>query len=262
MTSKFRTIRVSDPRYERDGIRFVTFKSPALGGRGDVTLYVPPSLEGKKDAPRALLLHGVYGSSWSWAFMGGAPRTAAEMITAGEIKPMMLAMPSDGLWGDGSAYLPHPHADFERFIVEEVPDAVAEATGCAGPLYIAGLSMGGFGALRLGAKHADRFKGISAHSAVTEFCQLRTYVEEPPERVGPIDGPTALEWILRNRSVLPPLRFDCGRSDVLIEANRKLHGELTEKGIPHSYEEFDGEHNWDYWRVHVKETLRFFSGLL
>ena len=40
---------------------------------------------------------------------------------------MILAMPSDGLWGDGSAYIPHPKQDFEKWIVDEVPTAVGSA---------------------------------------------------------------------------------------------------------------------------------------
>jgi hypothetical protein len=67
------------------------------------------------------------------------------MIAAGEIPPLVLAMPSDGLWGDGSAYLPHLEQDFEKWIVEEVPLAAAEASdlvSAESPLFIAGLSMG------------------------------------------------------------------------------------------------------------------------
>jgi hypothetical protein len=63
-------------------------------------------------------------------------------------------MPSDGLWGDGSGYVPHASQDFERWIVDEVPVATRIAVpACddASPIFIAGLSMGGFAALRLNA---------------------------------------------------------------------------------------------------------------
>ena len=97
---------------------------------------------------------------------------------------MILAMPSDGLWGDGSGYLPHLTENYERWIVDEVPKAVitvVSACSAASPLFIAGLSMGGFGALRLGGKYAARFSGISAHSAITHFDQMGQFVEEPLE---------------------------------------------------------------------------------
>lgn len=262
MASRFRTVRSSDPRYEHDRLRVSVFKSPALRGRAEVSFFVPERAEGRADTPRVLLLHGVYGSCWSWPLAGGAHRIAEGLIQAGALRPMALLMPSDGLWGDGSGYVPHDGRDFERYIVEEVPDLAAELTGCAGPLFIAGLSMGGFGALRLGAKHPGRFRGISGHSSITEFDQLRLFVEEPLEAYGPVEGPAVLDWMSRNRAALPPLRFDCGRSDPLLEANRALHRGLLERAIPHEYLEFEGGHDWAYWQARLPDTLRFFDALI
>ncbi|MEI6357281.1 MAG: hypothetical protein WCP53_09280, partial [Verrucomicrobiota bacterium] len=103
----FRTVEISDPRFEVEGLRFVTVQSPAIGGRVDLALFVPPQARGLEGVPVVILLHGVYGSHWAWAFNGGAHRTAARMIEAKELPPVVLAMPSDGLWNDGSGYVPH-----------------------------------------------------------------------------------------------------------------------------------------------------------
>ena len=86
--SVFRTVRVSDPRFEHDGLRIATVKSPALKGRGDISLFVPSSCP--ENIPIVLLLHGVYGSHWSWALGGGAHQTAARLIESGEIQPVVL----------------------------------------------------------------------------------------------------------------------------------------------------------------------------
>src|SRR5438045_628198 len=120
----FRTIEISDPRFEHDGLREITFKSPSLRGRADVTLWLPPNAEATADLPLVLLLHGVYGSHWAWTRSGGAHRMAGALIEQNEIPPMALAMPSDGLAFDGSGYVAHPDRDFERYIVEEVPACV------------------------------------------------------------------------------------------------------------------------------------------
>lgn len=260
--TNFRTIRVSDPRFERDGLRIVTVKSKALQGRGDLSLYVPT--ECPQNVPVVLLLHGVYGSHWSWSMGGGAHLTAARLIAAGEMRPMVLAMPSDGLWGDGSGYLQHQKKNYERWIVEEVPAAVAEVVDQVtdqSPRYIAGLSMGGFGALRLGGKYAERFAGIAAHSAITHFEQLAEFVEEPLAAYGaPTQDYGAAEALIRKP--LPPLRFDCGTADPLLEANRTLHAQLNEAGIQHIYEEFEGGHEWPYWELHLEDTFRFFNSLI
>src|SRR4051812_8570591 len=126
----FRTLEIADARFLHDGLLPVTFKSHALGRRADVTFFVPPGTDGARDLPLVLLLHGVYGSHWAWALKGGAHRTAARLIAEGEIPPMVLAMPSDGLWGDGSGYVRHASGgDYERYIVDEVPACAAEVLG-------------------------------------------------------------------------------------------------------------------------------------
>ena len=262
--SRFRTTEVSDPQFERENLRFLTVKSPALKGRGNISLYLPEGWESMEDLPLLTLLHGVYGSHWVWPFKGGAHITANEMIAAGEIKPLAIAMPSDGLWCEGSGYLPHKLADYEAWIVEDVPDAVVEncpAVTVQSKRFIAGLSMGGYGALRLGAKHADRYSAISGHSSITDFQQLEKFVVEPLDAytLADSEGLSAAYWMEKNAATLPPLRFDCGADDVLIEENRQLHNELNESGITHEYEEFAGEHSWDYWIEHLRNTLRFVS---
>ena len=260
----FHTVELSDPRFERDGLRVVTVKSAALGRRADVSVYVPPG--GADPLPLVILLHGVYGSHWSWSLRGGVHLTAARLIETGELPPVAIAMPSDGLWGDGSGYVPHHDADYERWIVDEVPRAAAladERLGERSPVFLAGKSMGGFGALRLGAKYAARFAGISAHSAVTTLARLRESIEEPLadlDSFGTPDG-TALHWLEAHRARLPPLRFDCGTGDGLLAGNRALHAALDARGVEHVYEEFPGGHDWPYWKLHVADTLRFFAAL-
>ena len=256
----FRTLRISNPRFETHDLRFITVKSPALEARGDMVVFAPP--EAKADAALVILLHGVYGSCWSWALGGGVHHTARRLIDAGAVRPMIIAMPSDGLWGDGSGYLAHAGSNFEEWIVEDVPMALHEGleTNLDAPRYIAGLSMGGFGALRIGAKYADLFQGISAHSAITHFDQMADFVEEDLKTyAAPTQDRSVLETMFSNSTILPPLRFDCGADDPLLEANRTLHKRLNEAGIKHLYEEFPGGHEWPYWEQHIEKTLRFFD---
>ncbi|MDF7823342.1 alpha/beta hydrolase-fold protein [Pontiellaceae bacterium B12227] len=260
--SRFRTTELSDPAFEPDHLRFITVKSPALNGRGDIALFLPDGWESMEELPLLTLLHGVYGSHWVWPFKGGAHVTAHEMIQSGEIRPIAIAMPSDGLWREGSGYLPHKMADYESWIVDDVPAAVMEdcpAVSGNSKHFIAGLSMGGYGALRLGAKYAEQYSAISAHSSITDFQQLEKFVEEPltDYKLAGDRGLSAIHWMQTNRDQLPPLRFDCGVDDILIEENRELHQQLEAAGIEHSYQEFPGEHAWEYWIEHLRDTLRF-----
>jgi enterochelin esterase-like enzyme len=263
MTDRFRTVRISNPIFEKDHLRFMTVKSSYLKGRGDIAIFVPPNTD-RKDLPIAILLHGVYGSAWSWSLNAGAHLTAMELISKGEIAPMILAMPSDGLWGDGSGYLPHHQLNFEKWIVEDVIDAVRlhipEAENST-VTFIGGLSMGGYGALRLGAKYGDLFAAIAGHSAITALDQMSLFVEEDIEAYRQQDNSEerAYDMIINHRERLPPMRFDCGTEDLLISFNRTLHQQLVKTDIAHEYVEHPGKHEWAYWEEHLAESLLFFN---
>lgn len=259
----FRTVEVSDPANEHEGLRTATVKSAALDGRGDVSVWVPEAAE---VGILLVLLHGVYGSHWVWPSKAGLPRSARRLFSAGEISPMVIAMPSDGLRRDGSAYLTYPGGmDVERWIVDEVPAVAriaAPALRADAAIVIGGLSMGGYGALRLGAKYAERFRGISAHSAISDIDGMSLFVEEPLRdylACAPREELDPLHWLRRHRERLPRLRFDCGIEDNLIAGNRQLHAALEADAIVHQYNEFSGGHTWSYWQEQVVETLRFAS---
>ncbi len=262
-TERFRTTKISDPRFESDNLRYITIKTPNLKGRGNICLFVPPNIK-VDNLPITILLHGVYGSSNSWSQQAGAHRTAMRLIQSKKIRPMILAMPSDGLWGDGSAYSKHGGFDFEKWIVEDVIDAVRlnipQAKNST-TTFIGGLSMGGFGALMLGGKYPKKFKAISAHSAITSLPQMELFVEEQLSDYQQVlaKSEAAFPMLKSNRGKLPPLRFDCGKNDLLIEHNRKLHAQLLAAGISHQYEEFEGIHEWAYWEEHLVDSLLFFE---
>ncbi len=222
-----------------------------------------PQVSDNVTLPIHILLHGVYGSAWSWALRGGAHRTAQRLIERGLIRPAIVAMPSDGLWGDGSAYFTHDNKQFDRWIVDDVPLAIVETIEGAStdsPLCIGGLSMGGYGALMLGMRFADKFRAISSHSAITRLEEMMHFVEEPLwSYTSATDLPDVIDAVRAAQGKLPALRFDCGTEDPLLEGNRHLHRQLTDLGVSHQYHEFEGGHEWPYWRLHVEKSLRFFD---
>ncbi|RYD93342.1 MAG: esterase family protein [Sphingobacteriales bacterium] len=263
--SKFRTIAVSPPQTGLEHIRYITLKSTNLKGRGDICVFVPPGITEGQTLPISILLHGVYGSAWCWVYSAGVHLSALEMMRKGEIPPMIIAMPSDALWGDGSGYLQHSGYDFEKWITEDVVNALVETIPGAtesSPLFIAGLSMGGFGALRIGAKYPHMFKAIAGHSSITSLPQMKLFVEEDLANYEQSDktDEDVLATMLKNKSSLPPIRFDCGTTDLLIEYNRLLHQQMLDNNIPHDYEEHPGGHEWEYWATHIKTSLKFFAG--
>jgi putative tributyrin esterase len=260
----FDPIELSDPEFEHDGLRHLTFYSQALCGRGDVSIFIPREIQFPAEIPLVLLLHGVWGSHWAWFLKGAAHRTAQRLIDRGEIHPMILAAPSDGLTGDGSGYWPMPGRNIEAWIANDVPACVRQNFTSNGPTFLCGLSMGGYGALRLGCKYPDRFHGVSAHSSITAAQQMYDVVRDRDLNLSalPPHETEILHWARLHRDRLPPLRFDCGKGDPLSEASATFHRDLSDLNIPHSYEIFSGRHEWSYWREHIADTLRFFDSLL
>jgi putative tributyrin esterase len=266
MSVKFRTVERADPGISAEGLDFVTVKSPALRRRADVTLFVPPAVRTAPELPIVILLHGVYGSHWAWALKGRAHLTAARLMAEGTLPPVALLMPSDGLSGDGTGYVSQAGLDAERWILDEVP-ALAQLLigGCTerSPLLVAGLSMGGFGALRLAGKHPQRIAAAASLSAITEAEQLDGLMEE--SRAGwsslPADR-SVLAALTGASGPLPPLRIDCGCDDPLLDANRALHRALEQAGVSHLYAEPPGGHDWPCWARTLEDTLAFFGDVL
>jgi len=262
----FRTIECSDAAISADGLRFVTVKSRALRRRADVTVFVPEAARGMSNLPIVMLLHGVYGSHWAWALKGSAHLTANRLIETGVLPPVALLMPSDGLWGDGSGYVAHDDHDAERWIIDEVPalarEVIAECS-VRSPLLIAGLSMGGFGALRLAGKYPRRILAAAAMSAVIEASQFDALIEECRDAWSREAGDRdVLGALINTTAVLPSLRIDCGLDDPYLESNRELHRNLQHLGIAHQYAELPGGHEWPYWSATLEHTLRFFGDIL
>ncbi len=115
---------ISNPDYEVENLRYLTVQSTYLKGRGDITVFIPPGFEDRTVLAITILLHGVYSSHWAWTRHMNVHNICLEMIEKGLIQPMILVMPSDGLKGGGSAYVAQAGFNFEKWIAEDVIEAV------------------------------------------------------------------------------------------------------------------------------------------
>ena len=125
--------------------------------------------------------------------------------------------------------------------------------------------MGGYGAMKIGLKHPDRFASVVAHSS----CFDVGYDPQKPgpreleviygRGVSPGDDCYALARASAQRGQsTPALHLDCGVDDAgVIEQNRRFHAHLDALGIAHAYVEHPGGHDWDYWDRHLDAALGF-----
>lgn len=207
------------------------------------------------------LLHGMSDDHTAWT-----RRTSLERYVEG--LPLLIVMPNgergwytDSLSQAAMAYETYLTQDLIGF-VDSTFQTRPERSGRA----VAGLSMGGYGAVKLALKHPDLFCAGVSHSGALEIAS-RTWEQgsERQRELHAIFGPTAQggdndTYALAERSAAetrPALRIDCGVDDFLIEDNRRFHAHLESLGYPHEYAEPEGRHDWAYWDKNILQTLKF-----
>lgn len=248
--------------------------SKLLAGRRPMLLYTPPGYEGGRGRlPLLLLLHGMWGSQQDWPFQGDLPRTMDRMIARGEVPPMIVAMPSDGLHDHGTFYVNWHDGSgrFEDYMIDEVladVDAAFRTSRSRRRRAIAGLSMGGFGAMVLGLRHPRQFSIIAGLSSLLRPPQAIESGSHAHRAFGPGKSPQAAHHrlydpaeLLKDRALTRRMHLylSCGRDDHLIRQNRAFHLHLDQHSVKHTYQEFAGGHDWTYWRRRLPDALRFIA---
>ena len=255
----FRTFELSSHEFSPPKTRFLTVQSPALRRRGDIVIYNAETTT--PDVPAVTLLHGVYGSAWAWMYSGGV-HTVYERLREEGLSEFVLLMPSDGLSGDGSGYYACDDADYRKWITDDVRTAATLAVPSlteASRHYICGLSMGGYGALRLAALEPTIYSGASAHSPITTAVDFNAFTTANP--ADGIPNTDLADLITSRADAVPPFRFDCGSEDTLFNSAQRLHSRLTTAGVAHEFEALEGEHSWPYWTRNVERSFAFFDGM-
>ncbi|MGE5653031.1 MAG: alpha/beta hydrolase [Bacillota bacterium] len=221
------------------------FFSKALGRFVRYSLVLPnPEQAGPGPYPVLYQLHGAEGDDLAWLELSNFARHLRGT-------PFIAVLPDGALsyWLDYS-----PRERYESMLIEDLPRHLASlyqvdlARACIG-----GLSMGGYGALRLALKYPEHFVSAYGHSSALwsrEEWQARQAL--PTD----IDDADIDLWVKRSgQGYLPAIGFDCGESDAFINHNRRLHHLLDRCGIAHGYQEFPGGHSWDYWDEHVRRAI-------
>lgn len=246
----------------------VSFFSKSINLMSRMMVILPDS--GNGPFPVFYLLHGLSDDCSMWL-----RRTSIERYVSGV--PLIVVMPETGRgWYTNSASL--PGGAYEDHMIKDVLPQVERIfpamEGREGRV-LGGLSMGGYGAVKLALKFPEMFCSAVSHSgALTPLENTESRSQEFREKLVPefqaIFGP---EWrggpndtvALAPKCPIhlrPALRLDCGRQDFLLESNRRFHAHLQALGFPHEYEEFEGEHTWDYWDAHVQEAIAFHRRVL
>lgn len=214
--------------------------------------------------PVVYLLHGLFGHFDNWA-----DKTKLKEYAA--IYGYIYVMPEgeNGWYADSTA---SPNDRFESYIVQElIPEIDKKFRTQADRAHrvVAGLSMGGYGAMKLGLKYPEMFSVAGSFSGALGAASFSEKTIGPiGKSIDAIFGPDDSESRKSNdifRMVreltpekaksLPFIYFSCGTEDMLYESNRDFLELIKKQKVPHEYRELPGIHNWEFWNTQVKEFL-------
>lgn len=232
---------------------------------------LPPGYETDKTSrfPVVYLLHGLTGSYKDWVDKTKLLDYAAQHHF------IIVTVEGDNGWYTDSVSKPNDR--YESYIVQElIPEidknyrTISARSGRA----IAGLSMGGYGALKFGLKYPDKFVFAASMSGAVSIASWKTTEQIPPmfrQMVVDIFGDEnnsvkkandlfaiSSELPSEKISSLPFFYLDCGTEDQLglLPSNQQLAGIFQQKKIPHEFRELPGKHSWNLWGQQVEDVLR------
>ena len=286
------------------------FASAALGVDKDVVVYLPAGYDADpaRRWPVFYYLHGLGGDETNWT-KGGHLAEAADAVNLAAIVVMpdgdngfytdgVTPMDLDACLRDGTGLL-DPRAPkrktcvktpaYATYIARDLvawADATYRTVAAREGRGIAGLSMGGFGALQLAMRHPDVFAVAASHSGIDAllyagpfpYAAGKVELETDPKQwggaLGPfgawvrgIFGPDIARWQAHDPAVLaasvtqdrPALYLDCGTEDEFYLHNgaQYLHDLLVARGIEHSWYLGPGRHDFAFWSARLPHSLAF-----
>jgi putative tributyrin esterase len=251
-------------------VETVRFQSKLVNTMLPYNIILPSDYDTSKTTryPVLYLLHGLTGHYNDWV-----QRTnIADYAAAYRI---IIVMPegNDGWYIDSATRM---NDKYESYILMDLIPDVQQRYRTIEARYgraIAGLSMGGYGAIKFGLKSPATF--VFAASMSGAFGVTRLAEKEIPDswrpsvkqNFGASDSQTRtandlfelLQKLTPARvASLPYFYFDCGTEDsaLIFPSNRELAALMFEKKIPHEFRELPGDHSWSYWDQQVREVLQ------
>lgn len=229
----------------------------------NIILPDPPRMNGLPLRERKVLylLHGLSDDASAWQRFSSIETIAADY-------GLVVVMPSVGR----SLYTDQPNGQrYFTYIVEELPRYLNEVFHLAPKredTYIAGVSMGGYGAFKAALTHPKLYAAAASFSGLLSLEFLKMRPDDPRNAefelifgdlnslAGSKHDPDAwLKNAIKNNLTLPELYIACGRQDDLYPLSKLFHAACQASGVSTHYHEEDGKHNWYFWDAQIKRLL-------
>ena len=217
------------------------------------------------DVPVMYLLHGMGGNHSVWERRTSIERYVSKLGVA-------VIMPSTDLgWYTDTTY----EMNYWTFISEELPaichELFPQLTKTREKTFAVGLSMGGYGALKLGLAKPENFGAVASLSGAVNLAEStedllsikgRAFWEGifgPLENIqGSINDPIfLLDQLVASGENVPNIFLCCGEEDFLLHGNKTMATKLTTHNIEHTFETGPGNHDWVFWDEWIKRVLEW-----
>lgn len=247
-------------------VRDAQFRSVSLARDMKYRLILPAGYDTtSRRYPVLYLLHGLMGSYVDWE-----SRTRLTDYVKG--LDLIVVMPDgNDAWYTNS--VGDPQDRFEDYILKDLIstiDANYRTISTRHARAIAGLSMGGYGAMKFALKYPQMFAFAGSLSGALNAAGNIDLTRLPEKYAagrmrifGPVGGSARAENDVMmliakvpDPARLPYLYLDCGTSDPLLKANHEFVSSLPPQNISYEFHEVPGAHTWQYWDQQVKEMLR------
>lgn len=206
------------------------------------------------------LLHGAYGDETDWI-----RNTKIDMYAQKHRISVVMAPAANSFYLD----LPHGGA-YSYFFEKELPEFVENIFPLSKKRedrFIAGLSMGGYGALKIALTNPGRYAAVAGLSGAYNIEEIQAElnnqrpgsknvfsdITEVPEEERKISLIAERALLLGKK--LPEIFLTCGKDDYIVRMSREMKEEFEKLNIVFTYEEHSGEHNWEYWDKHIQRVL-------
>lgn len=214
------------------------------------------------------LLHGLSDNASAW-------QRFTSIETLANAYGLVVVMPSAGR----SFYIDQPNGqNYFSYLTEELPQYLADVfnlkPACENT-FIAGNSMGGYGAIKAALLHPDRYAAAAIFSGVLSL-QILSLIPDDPRRAefallfGDVDKLSGSEhdpavWLQRaaqNPAILPRLFLYVSRQEDIYPLSGMFHAACQSLGIQSEYHEEDGAHDWFFWDKQIRLFLTSVLGPL
>jgi putative tributyrin esterase len=253
-------------------VRTVPFQSALVGKPLPYNVVLPVNYDQpasrSKRYPVLYLLHGLTGHYDNWT-------SKTKIADYAEAHEVIIVTPegNDSWYTDSQST---PAEKYETYFIKElIPDVDGRfrTRNTRDGRAIAGLSMGGYGALKFGVKYPSMFAFAGSMSGAPDVAswtkeELKSFefIWRSLQSIFGDDGSATRmandvpklyrDLTAEQIAALPYIYVDCGTEDHLFRANRSFIEILVSKKIPHEFRQLPGTHNWAYWDAQVQEVLK------